>query len=96
MTIQYRILLSDQLDLIALAFRAPSNRIGDPAVDVGFMPAGAVDANLDLGRERSLGDLAVDGGAGQSRPDKNGFQTDDTVFSNRRVEVKHFRALSPG
>ena len=60
------------------------------------MPAGAVDADLDLGRERTLGNLAVDGGPGQPGPGKHGSQADDTVFSNRRVEVKHFRALSPG
>src|SRR5437762_430039 len=30
-------------DFIELAFRTPRDRICDPAVDVGFMPAGPVD-----------------------------------------------------
>ena len=47
-----------------LAFRAPCHGICDPAVDVGFSPVGAVDVDPDLGRERALGDLAVDGGPG--------------------------------
>ncbi len=44
------------------------------------MPAGPVGADFELGRERALGDLTVDGGSGQSRPDKNGFQANDTVW----------------
>jgi hypothetical protein len=44
------------------------------------MPAGPVGADFELGRERALGDLTVDGGPGQSRPDKNGFQANDTVW----------------
>ena len=67
-------------DLIELFFRTPCDGIGDPAVDVGFMPAAPVDADLDLRRERALGDLAVDGGPGQPGPGKDGFQTDDTVW----------------
>src|SRR5206468_1545108 len=43
------------------------------------MPAAPVDADLDLRRERALGDLAVDGGPGQPGPGENGFQADDTV-----------------
>src|SRR3954447_22676701 len=49
-------------DRIELAFWAPCDGIGDPAVDVRLMPAAPVDAYLDLRRERALGDLAVDGG----------------------------------
>jgi len=52
----------DSSDRIELAFRAPCDGIGDPAVDVRLMPAAPVDAYLDLRRERALGDLAVDGG----------------------------------
>src|SRR5664279_6635894 len=44
------------------------------------MPAAPVDADLDLRRERALGDLAVDGGPGQPGPGKDSFQTDDTVW----------------
>src|SRR5262249_13844717 len=52
-------------DSIELALRAPCDGIGDPAVDVGLMPAAPVDADLDLRRERAFGDLAIDGGPGQ-------------------------------
>ena len=52
------------------------------------MPAGSVGADFELGRERALGDLTVDGGPGQSRPDKNGFQANDTVW------VSHGHAAS--
>ena len=60
------------------------------------MPAAPMDADPDLRRERALGDFAVDGGPGQPGLGKNGFQADDTVFSNRRVAVKHFRASHLG
>src|SRR5271154_230468 len=52
------------------------------------MPAGSVAADFELGRERAFGDLTVDGGPGQSRPDKNGFQANDTVW------VSHGHAAS--
>src|SRR6185295_6270328 len=67
-------------DRIELAFRAPCDGIGDPAVDVGLMPAAPINADLDLRRERALGDLAVDGGPGQPGPGKHGSQADDTVW----------------
>src|SRR5450631_4822470 len=51
-------------DLIELAFRTPRYRIGDPAVDVGFAPASAMDTDPDLGWECPLIDLAVDGRPG--------------------------------
>ena len=66
--------------LVALGFRTPRHGICDPAVDVGFLPARAVDTDPELNRERSLGDLAVDGGPGQPGPGKDGFQTDDPVW----------------
>jgi hypothetical protein len=48
------------------------------------MPASPVGADFDLGRERALGDLAVDGGPGQPSPGEHSFQTDDTVrFAHR-------------
>jgi hypothetical protein len=65
---------------IQLALRTPSDWIGNPAVDVGLVPAAPVDADLNLRRERALGDLAVDGGPGQAGPSKDGFQTDDPVW----------------
>jgi len=67
-------------NLIELTFRTPRHGIGDPAVDIGFPPASAVDADPDLGRERTLGDLSVYGGPGQAGPAENGFQADDTVW----------------
>ena len=62
---------------VELASRTPRRGIGDPAIYVGFFPARAVDADPDLGRERALGDLAVDGGSGQVSPAENGFQAND-------------------
>jgi hypothetical protein len=49
-------------------------------IDVGFPPPGPVDADFDLGRERALCDLAIDGGAGEAGADENGAQADDTVW----------------
>jgi hypothetical protein len=60
--------------------RPPSDRIGNPAVDVGFPPSRAVGADLDLGGKRALGDLAVDGGPRQAGSGKDGLETDDTVW----------------
>jgi|SRR4051812_13749936 hypothetical protein len=60
--------------------RPPSDRICDPPLDIGFMPPSRVEADLDLSRERALGDLAVDGGSGQPCPRKDSFQTDDAVW----------------
>jgi hypothetical protein len=44
------------------------------------MPTSAIDADSDLGRERALCDLAVDGGPGQAGSGENGFEADDTVW----------------
>ena len=60
-------------DCAELSFRTPSDGIGDPEVYVGLMPAAPVNADLDLGRERALGDLAVEGGSGQPGPGKDGI-----------------------
>ena len=50
------------------------------------MPAGAVGADLELSRERALGNLAVDGGSGQPGSGKDSFQADDTVrFAHGRA-----------
>ena len=67
-------------DFIELAFRTPSDRICDPAVDVGFVPPSPVGAYFELSRECALRNLAVDGGPGQPGPGEDGFQTDDTVW----------------
>src|SRR4051812_8740512 len=67
-------------DLIQFAFRPPPDWIVDPAVDVGFAPAGAMDADPDLGRECALGDLAVDGGPGQPGPGEDGLEADDPIW----------------
>src|SRR3546814_2747906 len=42
---------------VELAAWPPSSGIGNPAVDVGFMPPCAVGADFELGRERAFGDL---------------------------------------
>lgn len=44
-----------------LTLSSPCNWIADPSIDVGFTPTGAIDAYLDLSRERAFGDLAIDG-----------------------------------
>jgi hypothetical protein len=50
------------------------------------MPAGPVGADFELGRERALGNFAVDGGPGQPGPSEDGLQADDTVwFAHGRV-----------
>jgi hypothetical protein len=67
-------------DLIELAFRTPSDWICDPSVDFGFMPSSPVGADFELSRERALSDLAVDGGARQPGPGKNGFQADNPIW----------------
>lgn len=41
------------------------------------MPASTVDAYTHLGRERPVGDLAIDGGAGKPGAGEYGFQADD-------------------
>ena len=60
--------------------RPPPDGISDPAVDIGFPPAGTVDADPNLRGEHALGDLAVEGGAGKPGPRKDGLQADDTVW----------------
>jgi hypothetical protein len=67
-------------DHIELALRTPCDGIGNPAVDVRFMPAAPVDADPDLRWERAFGDLTVDGGAGQAGSSQDGLQADDTVW----------------
>src|SRR5690606_30247411 len=58
----------------------PRGGIGDPAVDVGFSPAGSVGADPELSREGAFRDLAVDGGPRQAGAGENRFQADDTVW----------------
>jgi len=62
------------------AARTPGDGICDPAVNVGFPPASTVDADPELGGERALGDLAVNGRPGQPAPGEDGFQADDTLW----------------
>jgi hypothetical protein len=63
-----------------LALKPPPCRVIHPAVDVGLSPAGTVDADLELGRERALGDLAVEGGPGEAGSGEDGLEADDTVW----------------
>jgi hypothetical protein len=64
--------------------RRSARQTADPTsggeLTVGLSTAATpVDADLDLRRERALGDLAVDGGSRQPGPGKDSFQTDNTV-----------------
>jgi hypothetical protein len=51
--------------------------IGDPAIDGGFMPTCAIDADWHLARECAFGDLAIERRAGQAGAGKHGLYTDD-------------------
>src|SRR3546814_1956074 len=51
--------------------------IGDPTVDGRLPPASAVDANLDLARERAFRNFAVEGRTRQTGTCEHGFDTDD-------------------
>lgn len=46
----------------------------------GFPPPRAVDADLELRGECTLGDLAVEGRPRQAGAGKNGFATDDPIW----------------
>lgn len=70
--------LSSQL--VALVLRTPREGIGDPATDVGFVPACTVDTDLYLAWKGAFGDLAIDRGPRQAGPEKDGFQADDPVW----------------
>lgn len=62
--------------LAELLFAKP-NRISNPVVDGGLAPASAMNADLDLARERAFCDLAVKGGTGQAGPGEHGLDTDN-------------------
>lgn len=51
--------------------------IGNPAIDGRLVPARAVDAYLDLRRERAFGDLTIDGGARKAGAVEHGPEADD-------------------
>src|SRR5690606_6098225 len=76
------------IEVVEFVVWPPAGRVGDPAVDVGFLPSRAVGADPDLGRERALLDLSVDGGPGHAGAGENGLQADDTVW------LAHGRAAS--
>jgi hypothetical protein len=61
-------------------FFPKADRIGDPAIDGGFVPARAVDADLDLRRERALGHLAIERRAGEAGAGEHGLDPDDFVI----------------
>lgn len=62
-----------------VAIDAIAGGIGDPAVDGGFMPSGAVNADPHLRREGSFGDLAVERRSRQPGAGKDGLEADDAV-----------------
>ena len=81
-------------NVIAFSPRPPCDGIGNPAIDLGLPPTGSVDADSDLGGERSLSDLSIDGGAGQARPGEDGIQADDTVWCGHGCDASGWRFLT--
>src|SRR3546814_10630260 len=69
--LELRIMISDGL-LFTISYG-----IGDPTVDGRLPPASAVDANLDLARERAFRNFAVEGRTRQTGTCEHGFDTDD-------------------
>src|SRR3546814_18684011 len=70
--LELRIMISDGL-LFTISYG-----IGDPTVDGRLPPASAVDANLDLARERAFRNFAVEVRTRQTGTCAHGFVTDDT------------------
>src|SRR5690606_23745225 len=67
----------DRVGCGIVVFGLVAGRIRDPAVDRGFVPSNAVNADLHLGRKGPFGDLAVDGRSRQSGAIENGSEADD-------------------
>lgn len=77
-----------EIKFIARWGSAISGRIGNPAVEFGFFPAGAADAKLDLLRERAFVHFAIDSRTGQAGAVKDSFEPDDAVwFGHGRVSI---------
>ena len=55
------------------------HRVRDPCVDLGLIPSGAMDADLDLAGERALGDYAIKGRAREPGAGQDGRQAKDAV-----------------
>src|SRR3546814_20706384 len=67
--LELRIMISDGL-LFTISYG-----IGDPTVDGRLPPASAVDANLDLARERAFRNSAAEGRTRQTGTCENGFES---------------------
>jgi hypothetical protein len=65
--------------MLAAKLFAIAIRIGNPAIDGGFMPAGAVDADPDLTGKRALCDFSIEGGSGKAGALQDSAQADDTI-----------------
>src|SRR5690606_11557290 len=74
---------------VIVIFRAIGGGIGDPAVDRGFMPTGAVDADLLLSRESAFRDLAIDGRARQPGAVEDSLETDNSFGSGHGDYLHH-------
>lgn len=61
------------------AFIPVCHGIIDPAIDGGFPPACAMNADFDLGRKRPFGDLAIHGRARKAGTGEDGLEADDLV-----------------
>jgi len=62
------------------AFIAPiADRVCDPLVDGGLIPACAVDADLHLVGKSAFLDLAVERGAAKARPVEDGLNSYNTI-----------------
>jgi hypothetical protein len=62
--------------------------ICDPAVEFGFLPSRAIDAQLDLWREGAFFDFPIDGRPGQAGAVEDGLEADDAVwFGHSRCSI---------
>lgn len=77
-----------EIKLVAGSGHPVARRIGNPAIDLGFAPAGSMDADRYLRRERPFGNLAINRRTRQSCAMKDGFEANDTVwFWHVRVSI---------
>jgi hypothetical protein len=85
-----------EVELVAGFRRTVARRIGNPSVDLGFAPAGSMDAYRYLRRERPFCDLAIDRRTRQSCAMKDGFEPDDTIwFWHIRNSIAWWSMTSP-
>lgn len=64
-----------------------AHRIGNPLVDLRFVPASAMNADLDLARKTAVIDLPVKGRSGEASPVKDGCKSKNTVVFRHGLEL---------